>query len=1346
MTYLVARTCTEVVQLNRERISRPIEDLRDRGAYVILGDPGSGKTEAFKAEAKACDGFYVSARNFLVLSLSPDVRSKMIFIDGLDESRAGEGDGRTPLDRIRKRLDELGRPSFRLSCREWDWLGASDRNALEAVAPAGKLSVVHLDQLTIDQVLDILSHHPAVYDPVGFLNNAEERGLKTLLQNPQTLNLLIEAVKGNEWPSTRQETFRLACETLAAEPNAEHRTASRGHGVNTAALLYAAGGLCAIQLMADISGFTESGETRQDIIALRDIGWLGGLSVSQALKTRLFVGIGEEQFAPVHRSVAEYLAAYFLTQTIEKENLPMGRVLSLMTATDGGIVAGLRGLNAWLCVHHSESRRRLIQIDPLGVVLYGDIKLFSVEDKLTLLTGLHDLARQYTGFRWRDWSAKPFGALATSDMVDHLKSILTSPSRDESYQAFLDCVLDGVRYGDPLPQLKNELKAAVLDATRWPRIRRNALTAYIEMSRSDSNELRQIAEDIRDGKTEDPDDEMLGVLLDELFPHTVKAEDVFSYLHKRKDNHLVGIYHMFWSHTVSEAARDIDIPILMNKLTAKEPSVLDDHAEYGVNRMIGRLLCRAVREYGEKVKDEQLYEWLGTALNNYDHPSIERDESTPIKEWIEVHPERYKGLLLAGVANCTNAENFRFCVHQITARFFGAKQPEDVGVWWLSRAEAEQDQVKADCLFHEAIGHFFSNQAAAGLSIEFFEKWVEERPRFVLAYQQINHCEIQDWQREHAELSLKHKEEQQKRRDEWMQYFRRHLPHIRAGDAQPHVLQDLANAYLGTLIEAHGKTGLERLQSFLLDDEELISATLEGFRRSVESPNLPSVNEILALDVKGRYHYIQRACLVGLEERYKADPSQVLDLGDEVLERAVAFQCTYHGNERDWFKACMRSRPDIVAKVLIKHVMMQVKAKKEHIVGVHPLAYNEDYASVACHAVTPLLRTFPSRVRKKQVSDVLGDLLKAALRYMGNEELKNIIDQKLALSRMDITQRIYWLAAGLVIDSSKYEAALRTFVGKSRSRIQSLASFFSNRFEHRIIREEMPESGLSCLIQMLAPLCSPEWPPGGGWVSSAMQTAEFVHALVKRLGGTPTKAADKEIQHLLQDSSLSSWHSTLRYALQTHRVSFREATFRHPTVQEVCDTLGNRSPSNAADLAALTAEHLWDLASEIRHGNTDQYKQFWNVDQYARPTNPRPEDACRDSLLERLKDRLRRFGIEAVPEGHYADDKRADIRVSCTTSNLFMAIPIEIKRESHPGMWTAISKQLIDLYTREPESKGRGIFLSFWFGGDDMPAPPRGDKPTTASELDTLLKALVPADKRELISVCVVDCSLPRNK
>ena len=94
---------------------------------MLLGAPGAGKTEAFKLEAEHSGGCYVTARDFITFDDKPEWRGTTLFIDGLDEARAGSTDGRTQFDRIRAKLDRLGRPMFRLSCREADWFGAIDK-------------------------------------------------------------------------------------------------------------------------------------------------------------------------------------------------------------------------------------------------------------------------------------------------------------------------------------------------------------------------------------------------------------------------------------------------------------------------------------------------------------------------------------------------------------------------------------------------------------------------------------------------------------------------------------------------------------------------------------------------------------------------------------------------------------------------------------------------------------------------------------------------------------------------------------------------------------------------------------------------------------------------------------------------------------------------------------------------------------------------------------------------------------------------------------------------------------------------------------------------------------------
>ena len=110
MTFIVPRTCTE---LTDRRESRNLSDFLDEPAYVLLGDPGSGKTTTFQTErARLGDAaLQIKARDFITLDPKnhQEWRGKTLFIDGLDEVRAVRSNVSTPFDDIRGRLDALAR-------------------------------------------------------------------------------------------------------------------------------------------------------------------------------------------------------------------------------------------------------------------------------------------------------------------------------------------------------------------------------------------------------------------------------------------------------------------------------------------------------------------------------------------------------------------------------------------------------------------------------------------------------------------------------------------------------------------------------------------------------------------------------------------------------------------------------------------------------------------------------------------------------------------------------------------------------------------------------------------------------------------------------------------------------------------------------------------------------------------------------------------------------------------------------------------------------------------------------------------------------------------------------------
>src|SRR5689334_14141644 len=131
---------------------RPFAAFSDKANIVLLGDPGAGKTHLFRETAANERARFVTARAFLSTPAST-LRGQVLFIDGLDEKRAGRGD-RDTVDALVAKLFDVAPPKVRISCRAADWLGESD---LAAMAPyfaqQGGATVLHLENLSQDEQL-----------------------------------------------------------------------------------------------------------------------------------------------------------------------------------------------------------------------------------------------------------------------------------------------------------------------------------------------------------------------------------------------------------------------------------------------------------------------------------------------------------------------------------------------------------------------------------------------------------------------------------------------------------------------------------------------------------------------------------------------------------------------------------------------------------------------------------------------------------------------------------------------------------------------------------------------------------------------------------------------------------------------------------------------------------------------------------------------------------------------------------------------------------------------------------------------------------------------------------------
>lgn len=1321
-----------------ENPRKTLAECGDLSGWVLLGEPGAGKTEALDAEARASGGIFLSVAEYLNLDIDEGWRGKPVFLDGLDETRADAGD-ESALLRIRTRLRALGNPPFRIACRAADWFGSTDREDLRGASRDGQIAVLLLEPLSDQDVVDILRENHGIGDPAGFVARAREHGVDSLLQNPQMLGLLARAIRGEQWPGSRQQVFELACENLAQEENRRHRNRRRLHAQPIERMLDAAGQLSAALLLADKAGIALDKDVSDErFCRLEDFSPPEPDRALAALRSRLFRPAGgEEHMAPRHRSIAEYLAARWLAVQVDTHGLPLGRVTNLLLGIDGRTVAGLRGLYAWFALCCRTARAALIDADPLTVVIYGDVKPMPPADKRRILAGFRREAERHTAFRWEAKADRPFGALADPGLIEDFQEILESPERGDAVQSMVDCLLTILGEGEPLLELAEALKRLVVDATQWPKIRRVALEVWLKWG-SPVSEALALLDAIADGRVEDGDDELTGILLGRLYPAEIAPENLLRYLHVSKARNLIGSYSWFWEHDLPQRAPESHLPVLLDRLAQRADLTTSDvRLEFHQRRMIGALLIKGVQSHGEQVGDERLFAWLGIGAGEYD--DIERDEAVrqQIAQWFETHPDRYKGVLAfcfsEGAAKMKPGE----WLYVAEDRLHGAAPTADIGLWHLEQAALSDNDALAERHLYDAVNCLCYQRGNAGLSLETLEVWGAAHPEKQARLQSMLVWEITDHRRKQAarknESRIKRLESLRDRRIRLSE----HLDAIRSGRANAALMHELAGVWLNHYSDTHGETPRERFDSYCENGGEILVLAETGFRACVVRDDLPSVVEIIDLGTKQREHFIRQPCLVGMELRWRDGLPAVEVLPDDTLRRMVAFRLTYGANNTpDWFTHLVESRPELVAEVLVAYASVTWKARKDYVDSIYPLAHEPKYGEVARLAVPALLERFPLRARTGQLNH-LERLLKAGLRYV-LPQLPALVERRVAIKSLDAAQKVYWLTCGMLLDSERYESMLWHYVGNSMSRANYVSAFLSEQFGESGGNYRLSAYSTARLIELLAPHAELDWSRGGSWVTDAMRRGDHLRALVTRLGSLGTAEAEKEIERLLALPALAKLKLRLENSRHQSRLIRREGTFSFPSLAGVVGVLANRAPASVSDLAALVLDHLDGIACDIRQENVDLFRQFWTETE---ENAPKPENSCRDVLLDKLKSRLAPFCVDCVPEVDYFNDKRADIRIAYRND---FELPIEIKRESNSSLWTALHKQLIGQYAIAPNTGGRGVYLVLWFGKDDLPASrDGGKKPKTPQELRARLEATLDPEERTRIFVRVLDVSWP---
>lgn len=1348
MKPFIQRTVSEIgrdgLVADRQHVS--IEDYHATAAWILLGDAGSGKTRQFRYEVERSNARgeyaqYVTARDFVTFEGSqPHWKNATLFIDALDEVRATKQSSRWYFDLLRRYINQLGKPKFRIACRDAHWLGDTDQDHLSTVSADYKLTILRLDDLQDAQVRTYLSTYGNVGNVEAFIEEATHHRVEALLTNPQNLDMMAQVVTpDHKWPTNRFELYSSLCSRMTLETNPQHGIPNPSRP-SPAEALDAAGQICSLQLLTDRDDcITATANPRLESLSINDFRSQPPELISHTLATKLFRTSSHGGRTPVHRSIAEFLAARHLAQLI-KHGLPVQRVLALISGADGIVITPFRGLSAWLATHSTASRTAIIQRDPIGVALYADLTCFSTKHKAILL---HALFKHIDSQIDSRAIAIVYARAISPDDSFLLQEILKSRDSSTSHLRIVHIVLEmlsNTPHADPYTEILTEMTS---DNDRPYGVKIHALRALIKIHRKrpqDATSLVNVLRQARDQVLHDPDGDLTGELLSYLYPKYLPPDSVLEYLHDQANDRYWGQYCIFWAREIVEQSEINDAVTVLNLLAANFEYYYTSIRRYSLYDLPFRLLLCALPVCTNVKYYDYLYSWLQvTSSIAKRHPTRASEEKLQIQHWIEAHPKVAMYLIDREFTDLFGRDKKGVRVSTSGKILMDSIPPREFGRWCLSKALTAPKALSVSLLL-QSYGEYAVHKRSYGLTLEQIQD-VANR----IGYTRPLAQEFADQRTRHDSVQSERKELRK-----WVGQIRNDIGSLSEESRNTHILHIVGRAYFGLIHELDDVEEIAGVRELLEWDVQLMTLVELSLRQVMQRNDLPSVEEIGGLFGEQKRHVLGLPFLACIDHALRDGSIDIRTLSPHQIGRAVAFYYAepYLPAPSARFRLLLNAAPETTIGVLTRMTLIDVRSRRHApwkawaIVG---LLADPDAARRASFEI---ISRYPLRCTSLQV-EALDHHFWATL-SPEYQVLETVASRRLSQASLNLGQRVRWLFVSILFNPESLIHEFEQFIVASPQRVTHLATFLctiaNTDYEQlfvwlRRLDDASQLDMVSVMVRIFGQYSTPADQTRSGRVDSKINMSQLVLLLIRFLSSIPTHAASDVLGDLCGDPTLWEWESSLCFYRDHQSSIARDAQFTYPTVRVVDQVLSGGSPANPADLHALVVDQLIRIGQSYRVDQANLWRRFWNEDSHGKPRTPKAEDSCRDSLLADLRDCLPPIS-DVTGEALFVHRNRADILVKYRCS----AVPIEIKVASSKSVWVGLRDQLIEKYGRHQSTWGYGIYVVLWFGSFGTSTP---DGESTSADLveirsEVVRRARLSDSERRKIEVVVLDLSVPR--
>ncbi|WP_159069691.1 NACHT domain-containing protein [Achromobacter xylosoxidans] len=1310
--------------------------LSIEGNKIILGEPGMGKSELIRELGRRLEVEPISASRF-IHARNPTkwvIEGKPLLIDGLDEAISRkEGD---VVDAILAQLEEAGSPPFVLSCRSREWQGRStsilsqlysDKPRILTLMPfdrsnARAFLIAQDPDIDTDHVLDHLTHH----------------SLEDLYRNPLMLGLMARVAKDDsQLPATRAALFERVCTLIWPE----HDDDRQDNGLAQLAqddALDAAGALAAGLIFGGAEAISAAGAAhmQQGDIRLADIKKLPSASAADAIySSKLFQSVGPSRASPIHRVIAEYLAARWLAGQAGSPRIQR-RVLAQLHG-NGGVPISLRGLHAWLAFHSQAMAERVIIADPFGVLRYGEATVLSPHLAGCLLDALHRLSDRDPYFRAADWNRTTATGLMRHTLKTKIEALVVSTASNWQLRALL---IEGLQ-GTPLAaELANSLELIVLEPDRPYRERICAAGALLP--HRDLLWWRETIAELADQGNEDGPRlacrliEMLNVdVSDELLVHTLFADIGLDRPSCRPKLHTrVRSYSSVCAAIPSERLISI-----LDQITDHARRICDDGWENAdrVANIVSSLVIRGIDERVIGVGEApSLWRWL---------EPIERMRGgfNEVRSTLAARLEEHYALRRAVQAHVLANERREGGLQKMLAALWNrltglVGRPEDMVVLFdqLAQGDNQDPALRED--WQVLVQHAWG---ANGLdpvvrtAAERFQRGDNLLGDFL---RELENPRKPDWairlEEENTQRSLAISKSLEVARH----HFGGMRDDIRAGNLV--AIYAPAAAYFDFLEIPQLPSDVlpcERLSWWL--GEDLCDDALIGFEAVLHRPDLPTAAEIAEGFARGETYNYCYPMMAGLYERLR-NGKGVAALPSSLRQTALLLSYDDYGwnlsSERD--ALCAALEAEIITTLDDRKTLAQLwvepplKAGKENIAGLYKLAHDPEWQETGAILAADWLTRFPN-----VPASVEAELVNCLIEGGALDTLREIACSRVNTVFRDVDHLLAWVAIDVLV---RFET-VREDLAAIGARYPNFIWHLRDRLRFELGAKMLPLKVAQA--EWIITEFRERWPyaelvGSGSGRMNEYDATDFLRALIMRITNDTGDEAAEAMARLVAGPS-DTYTDLIRHMAAEQLQKRIDDSFSALAPTDLASILEDGPPSNIDDLKALVLEEFAVAQLKLTGDDVDSVRDFWTDNQI-----PRDENRCRDRLAAMLGPELDRYDVQKITEADMPNTKRADLAFANGTRQL----PIEVKGQWHPEVWDAATDQLSVQYLIDWRSEGRGIYCVLWFGevssstGRRLKSHPGGlPAPASAEEMRTMLIERIPEARRKLIEVVVLDLS-----